>query len=62
MQIKMIAGRNFDRKMSTDLNEAFLINETAARQLNWAVKRSASGCNGALEWKAVRNGMVGLSV
>jgi len=35
MQIKLIDGRNFDRKMSTDLNEAFLINETAARQLNW---------------------------
>lgn len=36
MQIKLIDGRNFDRKMSTDLNEAFLINETAARQLNWS--------------------------
>jgi putative ABC transport system permease protein len=35
MQMKMIAGRNFSRDFPTDASEAFLINETAARQLGW---------------------------
>lgn len=32
---ELIEGRQFDRNMGTDLNEAVLINETAARKLGW---------------------------
>jgi len=35
IQLKLIKGRQFDRDMGTDLNEAVIINETAARKLGW---------------------------
>lgn len=35
MQFELLQGRQFDREMGTDLNEACLINETAARKLGW---------------------------
>lgn len=35
MKFRIIAGRNFDRKMSTDLKEAVIINEAAAKKLGW---------------------------
>jgi putative ABC transport system permease protein len=35
MQMKIVAGRNFSREIATDADDAFLINETAARQLGW---------------------------
>ncbi|MGH7496485.1 MAG: ABC transporter permease [bacterium] len=35
LQIKIVAGRNFSRNFATDAGEAFIINETAARQLGW---------------------------
>jgi len=60
MQIKLIDGRNYDRKMTTDFTQAFIINETAARQLNWSGealgKRMQWGIN--LEGGAARDGRV----
>lgn len=41
--IKMLAGRNFDRNMATDLAEACLINETACRTFGWASPEGAIG-------------------
>jgi putative ABC transport system permease protein len=34
-EIELISGRNLDRSIPTDSQEAFLINETAARSLGW---------------------------
>jgi len=33
--IKMAEGRNYDRKMQSDLSKSFLVNETAARKFGW---------------------------
>ncbi|MEO8399788.1 MAG: FtsX-like permease family protein, partial [Ignavibacteriaceae bacterium] len=35
MQIKIIEGRNFSKNISSDKNEAFIINETAAKNFGW---------------------------
>jgi len=35
MNIEIKEGRNYDRSMTTDQNEAFIINETAAKNLGW---------------------------
>lgn len=60
MQIKLLDGRNFDRKMSTDLNQAFIINETAARQLNWGNEALGKRMQWGLDLKggAARDGRV----
>jgi putative ABC transport system permease protein len=33
--IKLKDGRNFSKEFATDVNQAFILNETAARQFNW---------------------------
>ncbi len=38
MNIKVIQGRNFSPEFSTDEDSAFLVNETAIRELGWADK------------------------
>jgi len=35
MEIELLEGRNFDVERTTDLTEAFIINETAAKNLGW---------------------------
>jgi putative ABC transport system permease protein len=35
MQMKVLEGRNFDRSRTSDLNQAFIVNETAARAFGW---------------------------
>lgn len=35
MGIELLEGRNYDRNMSSDIEKAFIINETAARQFGW---------------------------
>ena len=35
LNMEIIAGRNFDEKMGTDLEEGVIINETAAKKLGW---------------------------
>ena len=35
MGIKIIRGRGYDRSMGTDASDAFIINETAAREFGW---------------------------
>lgn len=35
MGIEILQGRNFDRSFATDLQEAVIINQTAARKLGW---------------------------
>ncbi|NKB71073.1 MAG: FtsX-like permease family protein [Candidatus Latescibacteria bacterium] len=37
MGVELIAGRNFSRDRPSDSSEAFLLNETAVRQLGWEV-------------------------
>ncbi|MFW6289375.1 MAG: FtsX-like permease family protein [Mariniphaga sp.] len=36
MELELAEGRNYSREMTSDMNSAFLINETAARHLGWA--------------------------
>lgn len=61
MGIKLREGRNFDKEKTTDLTEAFIINETAARSLGWGDnalgKRVKFGINPA-DGSARRDGKV----
>jgi len=41
--IEIVAGRNFDRTRSSDSTEAYILNETAVRQLGWATPKEAIG-------------------
>jgi putative ABC transport system permease protein len=44
MGMKIVEGRNYDRNMKSDIEKAFVINETAARKFGWI--DSASMANG----------------
>lgn len=35
MQMKLIEGRNFDRTITSDINQAFIVNETAVKAFGW---------------------------
>lgn len=35
MGLKIVSGRNYDKDIATDLTNAFVINETAAREFGW---------------------------
>jgi hypothetical protein len=52
--IKLVAGRDFDPlTFSTDTTQAFILNETAVRQLGWAKNGDMSGAVGkAFDWTA----------
>ena len=41
--LKLIAGRDFSREMSTDAEEAFIINETAVKELGFGTAEKALG-------------------
>jgi putative ABC transport system permease protein len=41
--LRIIAGRDFSRQMSTDVREAFLINETAVKELGFGTPEKALG-------------------
>ena len=41
--LRIIAGRDFSRSMSTDVNEAFIINETAVKELGFGSPEKAIG-------------------
>ncbi|HET9277346.1 MAG TPA: FtsX-like permease family protein, partial [Flavitalea sp.] len=47
--LKIITGRDFSRDMSTDVDEAFLINETAAKEFGFGSPEKAIGQR--LHWK-----------
>ncbi|MFL5810771.1 MAG: ABC transporter permease [Flavisolibacter sp.] len=47
--LRIIAGRDFSRDMSTDVREAFIINETAVKQLGFGTAEKAIGHR--LNWK-----------
>lgn len=49
MGIKLLAGRDFDAAMSTDANEAFIINETAVRNFGLGTPEEAIG--ETIHWK-----------
>ena len=61
MQMKVLEGRNFDRSRSSDLTEAFVVNETAVKAFGWGDnplgKRIRFGLNPATG-VAQRNGVV----
>ena len=61
MQMKLKGGRNFDRSMTSDLTQAFLINETAAKAFGWGEnalgKRIKFGINPSTG-QAQRDGVV----
>lgn len=42
-KMELAAGRNFSREMGTDLTQAFIINETAARRIGWKSPEEAVG-------------------
>lgn len=41
--MEIVAGRSFSRDYGTDLNEAFIINESAVKQFNWGTPEEALG-------------------
>ncbi|HYF33513.1 MAG TPA: ABC transporter permease [Chitinophagaceae bacterium] len=41
--LRLIAGRDFSRNMSTDVNEAFIINETAVKEFGFGTPEKALG-------------------
>ncbi|MBX2916092.1 MAG: ABC transporter permease [Cyclobacteriaceae bacterium] len=41
--MEIVAGRSFSRDYGTDLNEAFIINESAVKQFNWNTPEEALG-------------------
>ncbi|HAP58840.1 MAG TPA: hypothetical protein DCR93_04805 [Cytophagales bacterium] len=41
--VEIVAGRGFDRASGTDLNEAYLINETGVKELGWNTPEEALG-------------------
>jgi putative ABC transport system permease protein len=45
MGLKMVEGRYYSRDMKSDIQKAFVINETAARKFGWADSTSMSGRN-----------------
>jgi putative ABC transport system permease protein len=61
MQMKILEGRNFDRSRTSDLTQAFIVNETAARAFGWGTnalgKRIRFGLNPATG-VAQRDGLV----
>ncbi len=48
MKMKLVAGRNYDRKKGTDPGEAFIINEAAARKFGWYDNNRENGYETAL--------------
>ncbi|MGB8194455.1 MAG: ABC transporter permease [Chitinophagaceae bacterium] len=46
--LRIIAGRDFSREMSTDVNEAFIINETAVKEFGFGTPEQALGQR--LDW------------
>jgi putative ABC transport system permease protein len=48
MAIQLLAGRDFSKKYPTDIEEAFIINETAVKQLGFGTSEAALGK--ALHW------------
>ena len=43
LEIELAAGRNYSREFSTDQTEAYIINETAVRELGWQQAEAALG-------------------
>jgi putative ABC transport system permease protein len=41
--IKILAGRSFDKSYGTDGNEAYIVNETAVREFKWGTPQEAIG-------------------
>ena len=41
--LRIIAGRDFSREMSTDVREAFIINETAVKEFGYGTPEKAIG-------------------
>lgn len=41
--MEIISGRSFSRDYGTDLNEAFIVNESAVKQFNWGTPEEALG-------------------
>ncbi len=62
LQIELISGRNFSREITTDEREAFIVNETAAKQFGWDdpinKKIRAQRYDHGLEKKVLREGSV----
>lgn len=56
MAISLIAGRDFSAKISSDANEAFIINETAVRELGWASPEQAIGKQ--IMWDNTKRGRI----
>lgn len=62
--IKMTAGRPFNRKLSTDVNGPFIINEAAVKALGWSSPEEAIGKRimaGFYGFKNDRNEIIGVS-
>jgi|WetSurSiteA1Bulk_404760.scaffolds.fasta_scaffold00120_21 putative ABC transport system permease protein len=58
MGMKIVEGRNYDRNMKSDIEKAFVINETAARKFGWVDTTSmAKGNYASALGKRFQNGV-----
>jgi len=55
--IKLIAGRNFSRDISSDESEAFIINQVAVKQFGWESPEAALGRQ--IEWYGLGEALTG---
>lgn len=55
-QVSFVAGRDFSKQHTTDLNEAFIINEAAVKEFGWKTPKAAIGKN--IIWAFGKEGKV----
>lgn len=56
MGITVIEGRNFSKDFPTDVNEAFIVNETAVKEFRWKTPKEAIGKK--VDWAFGKSGKI----
>ena len=58
MQIELIAGRNFSKDFPSDVNESFIVNETAVKEFKWKNPKEAHGKKLTWEFDVNKKGKI----
>ena len=58
MQIELIAGRNFSKDFPSDVNESFIVNETAVKEFKWKNPKEALGKKLTWEFDVNKKGKI----
>lgn len=56
MKVELVSGRDFSKSFPTDVNEAFIVNEAAAKAYGWKTPKDALGKK--IEWAFGKKGKV----